>query len=323
MMSTRKISLQTFTASDSLSVFVIIAVMLAAALIAKPSFLDGQNVASLIRVFSITAVIGLSQMIVMATGGMNVAIGATGGMCAALGGILMKWLGVDVIPSLLIVLAIGAVSGLINGFFTLRSGGGGVASFLATLATASTFGGITLALTKGRPIYGIPDALLAFGNGTFLGLPVLFYIMAIVSVATLLFFRYMKTGRELLAFGGNIRAAELYGVSKVKVIMVAHVLGSLLAALAGMMTVVRIQAAQTNIGADWMLMSMAAPLLGGTAANGGKVNIPGTILGAVVLALIANALVQFKVDVYWNDLTNGLVILIVATINHLRSIRKA
>jgi ribose transport system permease protein len=315
------IKLRRLASSDSLSVLAIIVVIVLCILAFKPNYLSGDNVFSLLRVLAVTAVVGLSQMVVMATGGMNVAIGAVGGLCAVLLGVFIDWLKLDPLLSVALVIAAGAVCGLVNGFITLRCGGVGVASFLATLATASVFGGIKLSITRGKPIYGLPDGFLALGNLSIAGIPFLAFVMFGVAGLCFLFFKYSKMGRQLLAFGGNGKAAELYGVSKTRVIMAAHVIGCVLAALGGMMTVARIQAAQTNIGADWMLASMAAPLLGGVRAAGGKINILGTILGAVVLAIIANALIHFKVDIYWNDLINGLVILAVAGINRARSAR--
>jgi len=318
-----KARLRKLSSSDSLSVLGIIVAILLGILIFKPNYLSGDNVFSLLRVLAVTAVVGLSQMIVMATGGMNVAIGAVGGLCAVLLGVFVDWLGLDPIASVAMVVAAGLVCGLVNGFITLRCGGVGVASFLATLATASVFAGVKLSITRGKPIYGLPPRFPALGELSVAGIPFLSFVMIGVALLCFAFFRFSKTGRQLLAFGGNGKAAELYGVSKTRVILVAHVLGCLLAALAGMMTVARIQAAQTNIGADWMLASMAAPLLGGVRASGGKVNILGTILGAVVLAVIANALIHFKVDIYWNELINGLVILAVAAINRARVKRAA
>lgn len=315
-------SIKRIVFSDSFSVFMIIMLMTVGMLMYSGQFLQSENLRSLMRVFSVTAVIGLAQMTVMSTGGMNVAVGQIGGLGAILSGVCMVWFGLPVWLTIPLVLLLGCACGTMNGVFTLRVGGVGVASFLATLATSSVFAGITLTITKAKPIYDIPDAFIAIGGGTLWGIPSSIFIMIVISVILWWFFRYLGIGKQMLAFGGNSRAAELYGVRQTNVVMTAHIISGVLAVTAGMMTVMRIQSSQPNIGTDWMLMSMAAPLLGGTRNTGGKVNVLGTILGAVVLAIIANALVHMAADVYWTTLINGLVILAIAALDRIRSARK-
>jgi len=126
----------------------------------------------------------------------------------------------------------------------------------------------------------------------------------------------------MLAFGGNNKAAELYGVSKFKVVLASCMIASVLASVAGILAMIRIEAAQPNMGADWMLLSFAAPLIGGTRNSGGKVNVLGTILGAFALTIITNALIHLKVNVLWNELIYGTIILLAVTIDRIRYIRK-
>jgi ribose transport system permease protein len=226
----------------------------------------------------------------------------------------------------LLGLATGILCGVINGLLVYRAGGVGVAFFLITLATSSVFKGITLTITSGNPYYG-PDgkmdaAFLALGNAKILGLPASFYIMIAMAVLLILMYRYLSIGRQMLAFGANFKAAELYGVSRLKVVFFSNILAGFLAGIAGILAMIRIEAAQPNMGADWMLMSFAAPLIGGTRNSGGKVNVIGAILGALALTIISNALVHLKMDVYWKELIYGLIILLAVTIDRIRYIRK-
>jgi ribose transport system permease protein len=308
--------------SDTFGIVLIVVIMMLVMVILRPNYLSYGNITSLARTLAITAVIGFSQTTLLSVGGMNVAIGAIGGLCAVLSGVMMGWYGMMIGSAIIISVLIGGACGFLNGFLTLKLGGVGVASFLATLATSFVFSGITLTITRGKPIYNIPKKFFSLGSASPLFLPNSIYFMLFLAIVLWFMYKHTGLGKQLLAFGGNEKAAQLYGVRMNRVVIISHLASGILAAFAGLLTVMRIEAAQTNIGTDWMLLSMAAPLLGGTRLSGGKVNIIGVIFGAVVLVIIANALVHLKVDVYWTSLVNGLVILLVAGLDIIRVSRR-
>ncbi len=314
------------TKSSLFGALIIVIVLLGVMLIIKPTYLSPTNIYVLAKVLTVTAVVGFSQMIVISSGGLNLSIGATGALSAVIAGWAMTAQGLPWWVGVLMGLGVGILCGVVNGLLIYRAGGVGVAFFLITLATASVFQGLNFTITKGNPFYG-PDgkmasAFLAMGNTKILGLPASFFIMIAIAVLLILLYSKMKLGRQILAFGASNKAAQLYGVSKFKVVLSANIIASLLAAIAGILAMIRIEAAQPNMGADWMLMSFAAPLIGGTRQAGGKVNVLGAILGAFSLTIISNALVHLKVDIYWNQLIYGMIILLAVTIDRLRYIRK-
>lgn len=311
--------IKSFISSNIFSVILIIAAMLFILLLIKPDYLSSANIAALSKGLAITAIVGLSQMISISSGGMNVSVGATGALSAVITGWLLERAGLPVFAALLMALLVGTVCGVINGYLIYRNGGVGVASFLVTMATASVFTGINLTITQGRPFHNIPESFIAIGNSMFLGLPTSMYIMLAIAAALYIGYRYMNIGRQVLAFGANPKAAQLYGISKLKVLMAVNITAAILASVAGLIVVMRINAAQPDIGSEWMLLSFAAPLIGGTRLAGGKVNILGAVLGAVVLTIVTNALVHLKVDVYWNQLINGLIIFSVVAVDRIRT----
>jgi ribose transport system permease protein len=146
------------------------------------------------------------------------------------------------------------------------------------------------------------------------------YVMLGIAVVVWAFFRYAGLGRRILAIGSNMHAAELYGISVKGTTITAHIFSGILAAAAAILLVARIGSAQTDIGSDWMMFSFAAPIIGGTRQAGGKVNVPGAVVGAVVLSIIANALVHLKIDVYWMTFIQGCIILLAVTVDRLRYI---
>ncbi len=312
--------------SSTFSTAIIVTILLSGMLIAKPNYLSGPNIEALTRVMTITALIGLSQMIIIACNGLNLSVGSTGALSAIIAGWAMSRGGFSWPVAVLLGLATGLVCGLINGLLIYRAGGVGVAFFLTTLATSSIFKGINLIITSGNPYYGpngkFDPAFLAIGNTKIFGLPSSCVIMLVIAALLMYMYRSLSIGRQMLSFGANYKAAELYGVSRFRVVFASSMIAAVIASVAGLLAMIRIEAAQPNMGADWMLMSFAAPLIGGTRNNGGKINVPGTILGALSLTIITNGLVHLQVNVYWNTLIYGIILLAAVTIDRLRYIRK-
>lgn len=309
--------------SNFSSMFTIILVIVGAAVLLgafRPSFLKMDNIYVLANSFSITALVGLSQMIIIGAGGMNLSIGSMGGLAGVMAGLIMDKMGAPAILAILLGLGIGILCGLINGFLIIRSGSKGVAFFLVTLATSSVFEGIVQGITNANPFYKLDPAFLAIGQITILGLPLLMWIMIVAAVLIGILFKYTGTGRRILAFGGNIRAAELYGVSIKKVVLTSNILSGLFAAVAALLLVARLGSAQPDMGSDWMLFSFAAPLIGGTSLNGGKINSLGTVLGAILLSMISNGLVHLNMDVYWMTLIQGVLIIAAVAVERIRQV---
>ena len=201
--------------------------------------------------------------------------------------------------------AIGAAGGLVNGLLAARTG---INGFIVTLATASAFTGVNLGLTKSMPFYSMPLALQDFGNGRIGAFPFLLIAPLVVSPLLALFLFRLPVGRRLLAVGGNSQAAALSGISPGNAIVLAHCLSGLLAAIGAVLAVAQLGSAQPLIGSDWLLLSFAAPIIGGTALTGGYVSIIGAILAVLVIALIQNGLVLAKVDPYWVQFLLGALI---------------
>ncbi len=317
---------KSLTESQLFGSLVISVSLLIVMLIIKPNYLSAKNIYALATVLAVTAIIGFSQMVIIATGGLNLSIGSIGALSAVIAGWAMTNAGISWPIAILLSLLTGLACGLVNGLLIFRAGGINVSFFLTTLATSSVFMGLNLTITRGNPFYGpggsMPKGLLALGTTKIFGLPSSFYIMVIIAIALFFLFVKLSQGRQILAYGANHKAAELYGVSKFRVVLAANLLSGLLASVAGVLALIRIEAAQPNMGTEWLLMSFAAPLIGGSLLNGGRINVIGAILGAVALTIISNGLIHLKVDTYWSTLIYGIIILVAVTIDRLRYIAK-
>ena len=304
--------------ADWLGLAVLILVGGAALSIARPEFLTPYNIDVILVGFCLTVLVALGQGIIIAIGHMNLALGATGCLVAiAFGGAMQVW-GFPIWAALLFGLFIGAGCGFINGWLTHRSG---LTSFIITLATLSIFKGVSLGITEAQPFVGIPDAIKAFGSDRWGPLPEMLVVALPITVATAVFLGRMIPGRQMLAYGGNPNAAELSGISRGRMVMLAHTLSGLFAAVAGMMTVARLQVATPWIGDEWLIASFAAPVIGGAVLSGGHFPVAGTCLGVLVIALINQALVLLNVDPFYVQVLLGLLILGAVGANRLREAR--
>jgi ribose transport system permease protein len=282
-----------------------------------PGFVSSFNLFAISRSVAVDIVIGFSTMVVLATGGMNLAIGAIGVCSVMLAGYLMQVQGWPMATALAAALFLGGLLGWINGFAIVRSG---VNAFIITLATASLFMGGMLILTKAIIYNGVPPEIAAFGRLRWNFVSPLLLIAIVIGAALIVLFRFTTLGREILAAGANARAAELSGVPVGRVIIIAHTLSGLLAASAGLMLLTRLGAAMPSIGQDWLLPSFLAPVLGGTLLSGGAVSIVGAALGALLVATIRSGLLILQVGNFWLQLFLGVMLLLAVLLDRYRNV---
>lgn len=312
-------TLRGFLRTDWFGPLVIIIVATAVMSAFDPSFLSPFNIQILLLATAVNCVIAMSQMVIIAIGQMNLAIGAIGGLAAiSFAGMMQVW-GAPPLLAAAAALAIGALAGLANGFLIARTG---ISAFIITLASLSIFKGADLGVTRAQPFYGVPESVKLFGNTTVLGPIPWLAVPAALVVAGLWYLLYrQRIGRYILAVGGNSNAAELSGVSIARTVMWAHGVSGFLAALAGVMLVARLQLGQPSIGDDWLILSFAAPVIGGAALSGGHVSVFGTLFGVVIVAMITQALVIFRIDPFFVQVVLGLLILWAVGLNRLREVR--
>lgn len=285
----------------------------------NPSFLSPFNIQILMLAISVNAMIAFSQMIIIAIGQMNLSVGAIGGLAAiSFGGMMEVW-GIPWPIAAVLALSIGLLAGVVNGALVSYTG---ISAFVITLATLSVYKGINLGITEAQPFYAIPDPVKALGNDTVLGpMPWLALPAALAAFALWYLLFRLPLGRSILAVGGNEHAAQLSGISVRRVVIVAHALSGLLAALAGVMLVGRLQIGQPTIGDDWLILSFAAPVIGGAILTGGHVSVAGTFLGVAIVAIITQVLVLFNIDPFLVQVVLGGLILWAVGVNRYREVR--
>ncbi|WP_108485132.1 ABC transporter permease [Oceaniglobus ichthyenteri] len=281
------------------------------------NFLSSFNIQILLLAIAVNALVAYSQMIIIAIGQMNLSVGAIGGLAAiSFVGMIEVW-GIPAPLAVILALAIGVGCGVINGVLIRITG---ISAFVITLATLSIFKGINLGITEAQPFYGVPDSVKAFGSALVFG-PIPWLVVPTVLVAVGLWFMLsrMPVGRFILAVGSNEHAAGLSGISVGATVIIAHGISGLLAAIAGVLVVARLQIGQPSIGDDWLILSFAAPVIGGAILAGGHVSVSATFLGVVIVAIITQALVLFNIDPFLVQVVLGALILAAVGLNKLRA----
>jgi ribose transport system permease protein len=282
-----------------------------------PGFLSAFNLFSLTRNLAIDTVIGFAMMVVLACGHFNLAVGSIGVSAIMATGFFLEGLGLPIVVSIAGGLAVGALMGWMNGILVVKTG---IHSFVITLATASLYFGLMLILTKAEAFRNLPAAFNVLGKQRFLGpYSSMLFVTGFVAAALLILFKYSVIGRQILASGANPLAAEMSGVPVKRAIVVAHTLSGLLAGIAGVMVTARLAAALPSVGADWVLPSFLAPLLGGTLLIGGYVSVIGTLLGAILVTILQNGLVLLKIGSFWVQFYLGVTLLIAVGLDRWRS----
>ncbi|MFK4041876.1 ABC transporter permease [Nonomuraea wenchangensis] len=281
-------------------------------------FLTGANLLNVSQQIAVVAVLAAGLTLLMTAGGIDFSLGA---IAAVAHGVTAQLIvaGVPDGPAVLVTLALGAAIGLVNGVMVTWFK---VTPFVATLATSTALGGAALLIIGGQSV-SIGDHLMMIGFGEVLGvIPVSVVIAAAVCVAAALVMRWTAFGRNAFAIGGNESAARLSGIPVVRTKLLLYTLGGLLAALGGVMLVARLGAASPGAGGLHLeLTVVAAVVIGGTALHGGSGTMVGTVLGVLLLGVVANSLNLLQINPYYQDVALGAVLAVAAIANHLRGRR--
>ncbi|WP_121062370.1 ABC transporter permease [Chachezhania antarctica] len=312
--------------------FVALILVLAYFSFAAPNFLSAANAVLVSKHVAINAFLAIGMTFVIITGGIDLSVGSVVGLC----GMVAGWLllnGVD--PGLgwsiqfntfeivLIVCCVGIFVGWMNGMLITRFG---VAPFIATLgmlyvargAALLSSGGRTFPNLNGNPDYG-SASFPQIGAGTFLGLPIMIWMLIGVTLVATYIANRTPLGRHIYAVGGNERGAALSGVRVQRVKVFVYMFSGLMAALVGLIIASQLKAAHPATGEFFELNAIAAAVLGGTSMSGGRGRIIGTIVGAFVIGILSDGLIMMGVSSFWQMVIKGLVIIAAVVIDQAQS----
>jgi len=265
-----------------------------------------SNLVSILKQIALLGILSAGLTVCLVLGDFDLSVAATatwsGVMVAALLPQVSMWLAMPAVVSM------GVGIGLINGFFSAVIG---ISPFIVTLATQTMLRGLTLWYTGGYSLYsGIPRAFVRIGRGTFLGIPYLVYILALVYIIIYLAANRMSFGKKLYAVGGNPTAARYSGIHVIRVHLTAFVVSGVLAALTGVLLAARLSSGQPRAGEGLLLGAFAACFLGATTFRSGRFNILGTLVGVLFIGTLNNGMVLLGVPFYLQYVIQGAILVL-------------
>ncbi|WAL49503.1 ABC transporter permease [Rhodococcus pyridinivorans] len=299
-----------------LPAMLIVMVVVFAAL--EPQFMDGSNLVNVARQSVFLLFITLGQMIVLIHAQLDLSVGAT----VAATSVLVATATREVVPAasvpvgLLVGLGAGVAIGLVNGAIVAF---GRVPSFMATLGTTSVLTGLALIISNGAPVTGIPLTFSdILGTSRILGIPVSVLLgLATIAVIGLLLGR-SRIGRDMYAIGGNAEAARAAGIDVRRTMLIGFVLCSVLAALAGVLLTARVGSGEASLGGSYVMLSIAAAVLGGTSLFGGEGKVWRVVVGVLFLGVLSNGMNLLHVSSYVQQLVIGAVLICAVGLERLR-----
>jgi ribose transport system permease protein len=262
-----------------------------------------------------TLLLALAILLPLIAGEFDLSVAANFGFCQLFIAGLIITHGVPWAPALVLTLAVGGATGLVNGLLIVAFR---INSFIATLGTATILGGLTTWYSGGQIIVGdFPSAFLKLGQTQLAGSLSIFVVYAAgVSLLLWIGLSYLASGRHLYATGGGRVAAVLLGVRTGRLIVVAFVLCGVIAALTGIVTASQLTSGQPALGASYLLPAYAGAFLGATTVNPGQFNVWGTVIGVFLLGAGVTGLQQLGIASYVQDFFNGgaLILAVAASV---------
>lgn len=307
------------------SFIILVALFIAFAILQPQLFLSTKNLQNLLQQIVNYSIIACGLTFCLVCGGNDLSAGAS----MALSGIVVVTLlqnGVPLWISIIACLAIGVLTGIMNGYFIEILG---VIPFVATLGTQWIYRGLANAFVNGMPLYTntIPDvavqkAFYQIGGGRFesgwlQGLPFSVIIALVYAIILGIILAKTRIGRQIYACGSNLEAAKLSGINAVGTRMFAYAMSGFSAAICGIIMASRLDSAQPTAGNGYEMDAIAASVLGGISISGGEGNIMNTMIGALMMGVIRNGLNLNRVNSFWQQAIIGLV-LVVAVASEVR-----
>lgn len=306
--------LRFFQLFESLGVLLMLVIVLIVASLLNPVFVSPTNLTNMVITASIVAVAGMGMTLAIAMRGFDLSIGSVQALTACIAASL---LGITNIPLTIVgTLIAGAILGAINGLVITRLR---VPAFVATLGMMSIVRGAALLYTNGQSVLITGhDDFARLNTDKLLGIPIPLIIALLTLLVFYILLQHTPFGRHICAIGGNENAALATGLKVDRITVIVFSLVGLTAALSGVMLSAQLMIVDGTLGAGFELQAIAISVLGGTSLAGGSGNLPGTLLGALLLAAINSALNILKVPAFYQYAALGALLVFALALDTLR-----
>lgn len=290
--------------------------------IKSPIFLSASNIRTTLIGLACNGIIAIGMTLALVSGGFDLSVGAIMGLSACLT-VVFAGMGLNVWFAAILALVVCIGVGLLTGTLIGRVG---LNPFITTLGIQQIARGAVFVLTAGSSL-SLPagadiNSFKKLGQSSILGIPVIVVIFIIMAVLGDFLVKKSSAAMKVFYIGSNEKAAILSGINAKKVKQMVYIITATLAAVAGILTSARFGVATSNTGAGSEMTVISAAVIGGASLTGGKGTILGAVVGVIMLSVISNALVLFNVDVNWQSLISGAILILAILFDLLSHKRK-
>jgi ribose transport system permease protein len=291
----------------AISRILVLIIMVIVVSLLNPKFLTTGNILNVLRQAAPIFIIGVGQTIVILARGIDLSMDSVASLTSVVTATLMIDNHVPFYLAMGIGLALGAVLGLFNGLIITKIK---LPPFVATFGTWLLFKGLTVLWIDGRVISGFSKEFTYMGIGRLFGVPVIILIAILVYVFFRILLNNTTFGRKIYSIGANPEASRLSGIKINRILIIVFMISALMATFGSQLYIARIDSAKSDFGEGFALDAIAATLIGGTSFDGGVGTIEGTVIGALIIILLRNAMNLLGISPYWQGLATGVIIIV-------------
>ncbi|MDQ2683366.1 MAG: ABC transporter permease [Chloroflexota bacterium] len=295
----------------------------------EPGFRTRTNLLNIVRAVSFFGILGVGMTFVILTAGIDLSVGSALAFCGIVCASAAKGSralltgkddgGINVLYAFLAALGVGLLIGLIHGVFIAYLK---VPAFIVTLGGLGAWRGATLLWSNGQPISNFSSDFTEWGKGSVgeVPIPVIFFVgMGLIAHIVL---KYTRYGRWIYALGGNAEAARLSGLNTKMITTSVYVISGMCAGVSAFLLTSRLNSAEQVAGQNYELQAIASVVIGGTSLFGGAGGVVGTLIGAVLIGVLNNGLVQMNVSPYYQPIVVGVIIVLSVYVDQVVKTRR-
>lgn len=288
-----------------------------------PAFLAAGNLINIANQIAVIAIVAIGMTLVIVGGGIDLSVGSLIALSAVICCLIIRGYGgaehasaISMIAASLAAIAVCALVGAATGLVVTQLD---IAPFIVTLATMLITSGLAYLLAQGQSVYQVPDSFVWLGRGADLaGMPNAVLLMLLLYVLAHLVMKHTTFGRHLYAVGGNRDAALVSGLRVRRVLLIAYIASASLAGLGGVIMASQLKSGSPTYGQMYELYVIAAVVVGGASLNGGRGKMSGTLIGALIIAVIQNGMNLANIESYTQKVVLGLVVLGAVVVDRLK-----
>lgn len=291
--------------------------------LASPNFMQTSNMIAILQATSVNGVLAIAVTLVIITGGIDLSVGTMMTFCAVITGVVLTYAGLPLIVGVLAAVMTGAFCGFCSGTFVAKLA---IPPFIATLGMMLILKGLSLVISGTRPIYfNDTPGFSEISRGSLIGdfipaLPIPNGVLILFVIAAITAYILNRTvlGRYCFALGSNEESVRLSGVNTDRWKIAIYALSGAIVGVAGLLIASRLNSAQPALGLGYELEAIAAVVIGGTSLSGGRGSILGSLIGALIMAVLTNGLRVLSVAQEWQTVVTGAIIILAVYADMMR-----